>query len=87
MPCWQLLGGAKKETIIPYASLLPTGRTLGDYRSSLVFKARHAKELGFKAGKMEICIKGPYAHNAIEESDRAIVDIVAACREAVDRIS
>src|SRR3972149_6807867 len=27
-PCWQLLGGAKKEFITPYASLLPDGRTL-----------------------------------------------------------
>ena len=28
MPCWQLLGGAKQTSLTPYASLLPTGRTL-----------------------------------------------------------
>ncbi len=34
---------------------------------------------------MEICIKGPYAHNGLQESDDAIVEMVAACREAVGR--
>ena len=32
---------------------------------------------------MEVCIKGPYAHNGLRESDESIVEIVAACREAV----
>lgn len=81
-PCWQLLGGACKPAITPYASLLPTGRTLADYRRSLVRKATEAQRLGFRAGKLEICIKGPYAHNALREGDDAIVELVAACREA-----
>ncbi|MFN0172933.1 MAG: mandelate racemase/muconate lactonizing enzyme family protein [Bryobacteraceae bacterium] len=84
-PCWRLLGGARKASITPYASLLPTGRTARDYRESLVAKARQAKELGFRAGKMEVCVKGPYAHNGLQEDDALIVDIVAACREAVGR--
>lgn len=83
VPCWQLLGGARKEFITPYASLLPTGRTLADYRRNLVEKALRAKEAGFRAAKMEVCIKGPYSHNALQESDDDIVDVVAACREAV----
>jgi L-alanine-DL-glutamate epimerase-like enolase superfamily enzyme len=32
---------------------------------------------------MEVCIKGPYTHNSLAEGDDAIVDVVAACREAV----
>jgi L-alanine-DL-glutamate epimerase-like enolase superfamily enzyme len=83
VPVYQLLGGPVKPAITPYASLLPTGHTLRDYRESLVSKAKSAKAAGFKAGKMEVCINGPYAHNCLDESDNALVEIVAACREAV----
>lgn len=83
LPCWQFLGGARKTHIQPYASLLPAGRTAKEYRESLVAKAREAKRLGFRAGKMEVCVKGPYAHNKLSEGDDAIVEIVAACRESV----
>ena len=82
-PCWEFLGGARKQFITPYASLLPTGRTPEAYRDSLVAKAREAKRLGFLAGKMEVCVKGPYSHNGLQENDDWIVRIVAACREAV----
>ncbi len=83
VPVYQLLGGAVKDHITPYASLLPSGRTLEDYRTGLVEKAKQAKAFGFRAGKMEVCIKGPYAHNGIQADDEAIVETVAACREAV----
>ena len=83
VPCWRLLGGACKEHVTPYASLLPTGDTVPTYRDSLVAKAKQAKRLGFRAGKMEVCVKGPYTHNRLQEPDEVIVDIVAACREAV----
>jgi L-alanine-DL-glutamate epimerase-like enolase superfamily enzyme len=82
MPCWKLLGGATKPFITPYASLLPTGRTVAEYRNSLAAKAREAARCGFTAGKMEVCVKGPYAHNQLNAPDSAIVEIVAACREA-----
>ena len=82
-PVYKLLGGAMKDRIVPYASLLPTGTTLKAYRESLVTKAVQAVKQGFIAGKMEVCITGPYAHNALAEGDGAIVEIVAACREAV----
>ncbi len=82
-PCWRMLGGARKPHITPYASLLPAGRTVAGYRDSLAAKAREAKRLGFTAGKMEVCVKGPYSHNGIQADDGAIVEIVAACREAV----
>ena len=83
VPCWQLLGGARKTHITPYASLLPIGRTPAEYRDSLVAKAAEARRLGFLAGKMEVCVKGPYSHNGIQDSDGLIVECVAACRGAV----
>ena len=82
-PCWQLLGGAQQEVLTPYASLLPTGRTLEAYQESLVAKVIQAKEAGFRAAKLEVCVNGPYSHNRIQESDEAVVETVAACREAV----
>lgn len=84
-PCWKLLGGPKKDRIIPYASLLPTGKTLDEYRASLVERAMQAKQAGFRAAKMEVCLKGPYSHNALQESDEAVIETVAACREAIGR--
>jgi L-rhamnonate dehydratase len=83
LPCWQLLGGARKTHIQPYASLLPAGHTAKEYRESLVAKAREATRIGFRAGKMEVCVNGPYAHNKLNEGDDAIIEIVAACRESV----
>jgi L-alanine-DL-glutamate epimerase-like enolase superfamily enzyme len=83
VPIYTLLGGAVKEAMTPYASLLPTGRTLAEYRASLIAKVRQARALGFRAAKLEVCINGPYAHNGIQESDNSVVEIVAACREAV----
>jgi L-alanine-DL-glutamate epimerase-like enolase superfamily enzyme len=83
LPCWQLLGGARKTHIQPYASLLPAGHTAREYRESLVAKAREARRIGFRAAKMEVCVKGPYAHNKLNEGDDSMIEIVAACRESV----
>jgi L-alanine-DL-glutamate epimerase-like enolase superfamily enzyme len=80
-PIHQLLGGAVKTHITPYASLLPTGNTLAAYRQSLLNKALAAKQAGFTAAKLEICINGPYSHNGLQEDDAEIVEIVSACRE------
>jgi L-alanine-DL-glutamate epimerase-like enolase superfamily enzyme len=82
-PIWQLLGGARQEAIIPYASLIPAGRTLAEYRQGLLSKLKWAHSFGFNAAKLEICINGPYSQNRLQEPDEAIVEIVAACREAV----
>lgn len=83
-PVWQLLGGAAQSAVTPYASLLPEGDTLDQYTESLVKRAVKAKTLGFRAVKLEVCIKGPYAHNSIQiEDDRAIAEVVRACREAI----
>jgi L-alanine-DL-glutamate epimerase-like enolase superfamily enzyme len=82
-PIYKLLGGAAKESITPYASLLPAGRTLGAYHENLVEAAVRAKAAGFRAGKMEVCIRGPYSHNGIQSDNEALVEIVADCRAAV----
>jgi L-alanine-DL-glutamate epimerase-like enolase superfamily enzyme len=82
-PVYKLLGGAVKESITPYASLLPEGHSVKDYSKSLVAKARKAKAYGFKAGKMEVCVSGPYTHNALQGCDDDVVRIVADCREAL----
>ena len=77
-PCWQLLGGAVNPIITPYASLLPEGDDLDTYTRILVERAVKAKELGFRAVKLEVCTKGPYSHNSLQiEDDREIARIVA----------
>jgi L-alanine-DL-glutamate epimerase-like enolase superfamily enzyme len=83
VPISSLLGGDWSRPVTPYASLLPTGRTLEEYRVSLVDKAVRAKSLGFRAIKLEVCVNGPYSHHGLQESDDAVVEIVAECRAAV----
>ncbi len=83
-PVWRLLGGAARDRLTPYASLLPEGDTLRDYTDSLVMRAVAARDLGFGAAKLEVCIKGPYSHHGIQvEDDAAIASIVRECRAAV----
>jgi L-alanine-DL-glutamate epimerase-like enolase superfamily enzyme len=83
VPVARLLGAEGNATVTPYASLLPTGRTLAAYRESLVEKALKAQALEFRAAKLEVCINGPYSHNGLQESDAAVVELVKECRQAV----
>ena len=83
-PVWRLLSSAdEKKTVTPYASLLPTGRTLEEYAGSLLEKAILAKALGYRAAKLEVCVNGPYSHHGLDENDDAVVEIVKECRRAV----
>lgn len=84
-PCWELLGTRAKDHIVPYASLQPTGHSFEEYRDSLVAWAVRAKELGFKAGKMEVTLTGPYNHSGLNEPDERATEVVAACRKAVGK--
>jgi len=79
----RLLGAKEPREITPYASLLPNGWSVAEYGESLVEKALRAKALGFRAAKLEVCVNGPYSHNGLQESDDAVVAIVADCRRAV----
>ncbi len=82
-PIWQLLGGARQQCVTPYASLLPSGRTLHEYQDNLLEKALWAQDSGFRAVKLEILIKGPCSHNGWQASDEAIVEMVRVCRESL----
>ena len=82
-PVYKLLGGTKDRPIVPYASLLPTGHTVDEQCKSLIEKCCMARAMGFQASKLEVCINGPYSHEGLQADDQSIVDIVAACRQAV----
>jgi len=83
MPTYKLLGGTHREHIVPYASLQPNGSTVKEYRDSIVAWAKRSKEYGYRAGKMECTLGGPYAHNGMQGSAEDMTEIVEACREAV----
>ncbi len=83
VPVYQLLGGASQSAVTPYASLLPDGHSIEEYREVLVARALAAQKAGFRAAKLEICINGPYSQNQLQADDRHVIEIVAACREAV----
>jgi L-alanine-DL-glutamate epimerase-like enolase superfamily enzyme len=56
-PAYQLLGGARRERVTPYATLYPgavKGRTLGQMMDALAALAEKALELGFAAVKAEL---------------------------------
>jgi L-rhamnonate dehydratase len=82
-PIYELLGGMKNNSFVPYASLLPTGRTVDAQCQSLVEKVCIARTMGFQAAKLEVCINGPYSHEGLQADDQSIIDIVGACRKAV----
>jgi L-alanine-DL-glutamate epimerase-like enolase superfamily enzyme len=83
LPVYKLLGGAVKESITPYASLQPSGRTVKEYGDSLVAWAERASKYGFKAAKLECTLGGPYNHEGLEGSDEEMTDIIRDCRRAV----
>ena len=82
-PVYELLGGQKQDSIIPYASLQPAGNSFQEYKESLVAWAVKAKELGFKAVKSEVTLNGPYAHSGLNENDERTTEVVAAVRKAL----
>ena len=83
-PVWKLLdGGRAQDSVVPYASLLPTGRNLAEYREDLLAKVEWAVTSGFRAAKLEILIRGPFAQYGMHESNDAIVEIVGTARAIV----
>jgi len=83
VPIYQLLGGATKDAVTPYASLLPDGHNVEEYQAVLVERTLAAQHAGFEAAKLEICVNGPYSQNQLQESDDRVIEIVQGCREAV----
>lgn len=82
-PVHELLGGATRDKIMPYASLQPAGHSYQEYRDALCASAEKAKALGFKAMKSEITMNGPYAHGGMRESFERHTEVLAAVRKAV----
>ena len=82
-PTWQLLGGTPRDAIQPYASLQPNGNSFEEYRGSLVEWVLRARDIGFRAAKLEITLFGPYNHSGMNEKDEKVTEVIAACRAAI----
>jgi L-alanine-DL-glutamate epimerase-like enolase superfamily enzyme len=82
-PCHELLGGAVRDAITPYASLQPETTSFEDFRDSMVDWARRAVGAGFKAVKAEITLEGPYAHNGLREPWERSTEVLAGVRAAI----
>jgi L-alanine-DL-glutamate epimerase-like enolase superfamily enzyme len=82
-PVHELLGGATRRSITPYASLQPAGGRFEDYRDALCQSAERAKAMGFKAMKTEITMNGPYAHSGMRESYARHTEVLAAVRKTI----
>ena len=83
VPTWQLLGERVRQPASPYASLLPNAPTFDEMLRSLVEQTVNARQLGFRAAKLELVMFGPYASMGMAEDDGRMVEIIAAVREAV----
>jgi L-alanine-DL-glutamate epimerase-like enolase superfamily enzyme len=84
-PCYELLGGAVRDTVVPYASLQPETSSFAEYRDSMVDWARKAVAAGFQAVKAEVTLAGPYAHNGLREPWERSTEVLAAVRSAIGR--
>jgi L-alanine-DL-glutamate epimerase-like enolase superfamily enzyme len=82
-PCYELLGGATRQAITPYASLQPDVSDFAAYRDSMVAWAREAQRRGFRAAKLEATFAGPYKHHGLEEPFERVAEVIAAVRAAV----
>jgi L-alanine-DL-glutamate epimerase-like enolase superfamily enzyme len=83
LPVHALLGGAVRDSITPYASLLPVGNSFEVYRDALCASAENAVNLGFRAVKAEVIMNGPYAHDGMLERFDRHTETVAAVRETI----
>jgi L-alanine-DL-glutamate epimerase-like enolase superfamily enzyme len=82
-PCHELLGGAVRERITPYASLQPETASFEEYLDSIVAWAQRAIAAGFRAVKAEVTLEGPYAHRGLREPWERSTEVLAAIRAAI----
>lgn len=82
-PCYELLGGAKRQSITPYASLQPEVSSFEAYRESILDWAVRARSLGFQAAKIEVTPCGPYAHKGLKASHEEMTQVIGSVRTAV----
>jgi len=83
LPVWRLLGDGRDGGVVPYASLLPEGRTKREVCESLILNSAWARDYGFQGVKAEVLVRGPWAVGGLNESDNAIVEIVAEVRNVI----
>jgi len=84
-PCYELLGGAVRQSITPYASLQPEVGSFDAYCHSIIEWANRAKASGFRAAKLEVTPCGPYAHKGLKASHQEMTEVIGAVREAVGK--
>ena len=77
-PVHELLGGATRKHITPYASLQPAGIASRNIATRSAPR-REGKSLGFKAMKTEITMNGPYAHGGMRESYERHTEVWPPC--------
>lgn len=82
-PCYELLGGAVRKCVVPYASLQPETASFEEYAESMVDWAQRAVAAGFRAIKAEVTLAGPYAHNGLRERWDRSTQVLAAVRSAI----
>jgi L-alanine-DL-glutamate epimerase-like enolase superfamily enzyme len=82
-PCYELLGGEARGNVTPYASLQPEVSSLEAYHESIVGWAKEAKRRGFEAAKLELVFSGPYRHKGLGGSEKDMVEVIGAVRDAV----
>jgi len=82
-PCHELLGGAVRNRVTPYASLQPDQANFESYKQSMVEWALMAQQLGFVAAKLEITLAGAYAHLGMNSKVERMAEVIAAVRDAV----
>jgi L-alanine-DL-glutamate epimerase-like enolase superfamily enzyme len=83
VPCWQLLGERAHEQLTPYASLQPETEDYDSFLRSIVDWAVRARDMGFRAVKLEATFDGPYVHKGLVGPDERIEEVVASARAAV----
>ena len=82
-PCFEVLGGAVRDAVVPYASLQPEVSSYDAYLESMVHWAVDAKRRQFRAAKLEVTFSGPYAHMGLREPWERATEVIGAVRQAV----
>ena len=82
-PCYELMGTAVRDHVVPYASLQPETTSFQEFRDSMADWAKRAVTAGFQAVKAEITLSGPYAHKGLREPWERSTEVLAATRAAI----
>jgi L-alanine-DL-glutamate epimerase-like enolase superfamily enzyme len=83
VPVYELLGGARQDTVVPYASLQPEVGDFNRYKASMREWAVAALKRGFRAAKVECTLDGPYRHMGLRESMHRATEVLWEVRDAV----